>query len=219
VTERWVFATWPYLAVACLLLVPAGRALVARHPCRDVYAHLHRQAPRFWGATLWRWSLATVIAGHVLILVLPDVVLAWNRSPERLLALEAVLFASGSAALVGLLAILSRRVTVSRGPLASLLDSIVLSLFTLTMISGLLLGVFHRWASSWSAVTLAPYFSSLAAFEPDASLVADMPFLVRFHLVTAFALMTLIPLRLPLLVGIVRPFSARRVMEPDSVTR
>jgi nitrate reductase gamma subunit len=204
-TDRWLLVVWPYVAAAAFVVVPTVWLLVLAHPWRDLRAQVRSDAACVWGA-LWRYGMLSVLAGHALILALPDRVLAWNRSPVRLVALEAVLFAAGCAATVGFIALTVRgTATPRRGP-ASLVDSVLRSLLTLALVSGLLMSVHHRWASSWSAVTLAPYVASVIRFEPDPSLVADMPFLVRLHLVTALALTTLLPLRLPLLVGMLRPF-------------
>jgi nitrate reductase gamma subunit len=84
---------------------------------------------------------------------------------------------------------------------------VVLSLFALVVLSGLMMSGYHRWASSWSALTLAPYVASVVALDADPGLAADMPFLVRLHIVSALALITLLPLRLPLLVGMLRSFN------------
>jgi nitrate reductase gamma subunit len=204
-TDRWLLIVWPYVAVASLVVVPTMRLLALPHPWRDVrdYVRLDTTCVR---NMLWRYGLLIVLAGHVLILVSPDRVLAWNRSPVRLIALEATLFAGGCAATVGFLMLTVRGIATSRGRVAWLADSVVCSLVTLALLSGLLMSVYHRWASSWSAVTLAPYVASVIRFEPDASLAADMPFLVRLHIVTVLALTTLLPLRLPLLVGMLGPF-------------
>jgi nitrate reductase gamma subunit len=204
-TDRWLLVVWPYVAVASLVVVPTIWLLAQPHPWHEMRNRARPEAACVWGA-LWRYGMLSVLAGHVLILGLPDYVLAWNRSPARLIALEATLFAGGLAAMTGFVAIVARGATVSRRVLASLADSVLLSLLTLAMLSGLLMSVYHRWASSWSAVTLAPYVASVIRLEPDPSLAADMPFLVRLHIVTALALTTLLPLRLPLLVGMLRPF-------------
>lgn len=204
-TDRWLLVVWRYVAVASLVVVPTIWLLALPHPWREMRDSVRPNAACVWGA-LWRDGMLIVLAGHALILGWPDYVLAWNRSPARLIALEAMLFAGGCAATAGFIALVVRGLSASRRGLASLVDSVLLSLLTLAMLSGLLMSVHHRWASSWSAVTLAPYVASVIGLEPDPSLAADMPFLVRLHIVTALALATLLPLRLPLLVGLLRPF-------------
>ena len=50
-----------------------------------------------------------------------------------------------------------------------------------------------RWASSWSVVTLTPYVLSLPSTHPRVDLVASTPFLVRLHVLGAFAAIALLP--------------------------
>ena len=61
------------------------------------------------------------------------------------------------------------------------------------VISGLAIAVLYRWGSSWSGVTLVPYLLSLLHMKPAVELVAGMPFLVRLHVVCAFALLAIAP--------------------------
>ena len=202
-TDRWLLVVWPYVAVASLVVVPTIWLLARPHPWREMRDRA-RTTTGGWGSP-WRCGMLAVLTGHVLILGCPEYVLAWNRSPARLIALEAALFAAGCAATAGFIAFVVRGGPGSGRGVASILDPILLSLSTLAMLTGLLLSVRHRWASSWSAVTLAPYVASVFGFEPDPSLAADLPFLVRLHILTALALTTLLPLRLPLLIGMLRP--------------
>jgi nitrate reductase gamma subunit len=51
----------------------------------------------------------------------------------------------------------------------------------------------YRWASSWSVVTLTPYLDSLATLHPRVELIASTPFVVRLHVVAAFATVVLVP--------------------------
>jgi nitrate reductase gamma subunit len=61
------------------------------------------------------------------------------------------------------------------------------------MVSGVAIALVYRWASSWSVVTLTPYVLSLPSAHPRVDLVASTPFLVRLHVLGAFASIALMP--------------------------
>src|SRR4029079_13170070 len=69
-----------------------------------------------------------------------------------------------------------------------------LSVATVMMVSGVAIAFAYRWASSWSVVTLTPYVLSLSSAHPRVDLVASTPFLVRSHVLGAFASIALLPL-------------------------
>ena len=63
----------------------------------------------------------------------------------------------------------------------------------LVLTSGLLLAIVERWASSWAALTWPPYVTSVVGLNPDVAIVAQMPYLVRLHVASALALITVLP--------------------------
>src|SRR5262249_14024687 len=74
-----------------------------------------------------------------------------------------------------------------------------LALLLTGVVSGLALAALYRWGSSWSAVTLAPYVTSIAGGHPRTEFVGEMPFLVQLHVFTAFAALAVVPFTSPAL--------------------
>jgi len=145
-------------------------------------------------AAMWRWAIATVLAGHLLAIAFPASVLFWNREPLRLFVLEGTGVAAGCIALVGLLAMLVQRWRAAdHREAASPLETIGATLISIEVASGIAVAVLYRWASSWSGVTLTPYLLSLFRLEPRVALVASMPFAVRLHVFCAFAVVAVAP--------------------------
>src|SRR5262245_19111762 len=62
-----------------------------------------------------------------------------------------------------------------------------------SLVSGLLVAVEYRWASSWGAVILAPYVSSLLRGDPVIDLASQMPFPAQLHVLASFATLAVIP--------------------------
>ena len=191
--DQLLFAVAPY--VAALVLVPIGAAQYARwrsrpRPSPSPVAIRGDRLLRF----AWLAALAIVTLGHVLAIVFPESLLAWNRQLSRLVLLEISGALAGTLATAGLLAALVRLVRAHDGegapsPMASAARTLVL----VGMSSGLASAVSYRWASSWSEVTLVPYLYSLARLDPAPALVTHLPFLVKLHVVCAFAILAVLP--------------------------
>jgi nitrate reductase gamma subunit len=110
----------------------------------------------------------------------------------------------------------------ARATLQEIADCGLLSLFCMALVSGLVIAILYRWGSSWSASTLAPYMQSLASGAPQTQLVEDLPFLVRLHVLSWFAIIALVPFTSASLIAVslldravalvVRPINAATAM-------
>src|SRR5262249_25516406 len=123
--------------------------------------------------SIWRWAIGMVALGHVAALGFPEDVLRWNHDPIRMLVVEGAGAAAGAVALGALIAICVRRVQRA-GACASALDVIAGTLLLSGLASGVGVAIAFRWASSWSAVTVAPYVQSLLRMEPAPTLVGRL---------------------------------------------
>ena len=192
--DQWLFGIWPYVAATCVLIGPIVRGLVVRRSDTDLREEFSASLECFWSDGRWRRGLLAIVAGHLVIFLFPAGILSWNRNPARLLVLEGVLLAAGVLAGAGLIGLLKHNIERWRGrSRAAYIESLTLALVTLITVSGLLLAVVNRWASSWAAVTWPSYLASMARMSPDIAVVAQMPFLVRLHVASTLALVTLLP--------------------------
>jgi nitrate reductase gamma subunit len=192
--DQWLFGIWPYVAMACVLIGPTVRGLATRRTGADQREECLASLECFWSDPRWRRGVVAILAGHLVILVFPAAILSWNRSPARLLLLESALLAGGVLAVVGLIGLLRHNIGRWRErPTAAYAESTLLALVTLTTVSGLLLAVLDRWASSWAAVVWPSYLAWVARMRPDIEVLPLMPFLVRLHVAGTLALLTLLP--------------------------
>ncbi len=216
-----LFVVWPYVAFAILVVGFVGRWLLLRRgPSADAQP---LPAPR---VPVRRVVWFLLIAAHALGILLPGAVLAWNAVAWRLYALEGLGFLIGLAALaMCAMAIWRAFVPVertrtlrravypglrpARSAASEISDVAFVSVLLTGVGSGLALAVLYRWGSSWGAVTLAPYMVSMSQGSPRPELVADMPFLIRLHVFTAFAAMALFPFTSAALAAMV---AARRAL-------
>jgi nitrate reductase gamma subunit len=160
----------------------------------DILHEYDESVEWLWRDARWRGGVLAVLAGHLGIMLFPAEVLVWNRSPARLLVLEAAMLAAGVLAVAGLAAMLRHNIARWRArPRTAHVESSVLALATLAMASGLCLAVLDRWASSWAAIAWPYYLASVISVNPDVALVAGMPYVVRLHVASALALTTILP--------------------------
>ncbi len=192
--DQWLFGIWPYVAATCVLIGPILRSLVIRRSDTDLREEFSTSLDCYWSDGRWRRGLLAILAGHLVIFLFPTGILSWNRSPARLLTLEGVLLAAGVLAGAGLIGLLRHNLDRWRGQSrAAYTESLLLALVTIVTVSGLLLAVVERWASSWAAVTWPSYLASMTRMSPDIAVVAQMPFLVRLHVASTLALLTVLP--------------------------
>lgn len=208
-TPHTLFAVAPYAAAGSLAALTLLRfAAIRRGEGRRERGVALRV---FRGNRLWRLGLAGTLAGHVAVLFFPQMVLRWTASLPRLIAFEVASFVFGLAAATGLvkmLAIHLRQRTVRSVRFVA--DGVVLGLLTVAIGSGLGIAAAHRWATSWSLVTVAPYIGSVLALRPELDLVDTLPYLVKLHVFSALASGAVLPLSHgldPLLIPLSRLFS------------
>ena len=188
---------WIGLPYAALVLFPAGG--IYRYRRRGFsYSSLSSQflegGGLFWGSLPFHWGLAFLFFGHLAAFLFPETLLAFNNHPVRLLIIEISAFASGVLVLFGLLALFIRRVGRPRiRVVTSRMDLVIEVLLIVQVVLGLLTALTARWGSSWFAASLTPYLRSLFILQPDISVVATLPLLVKLHLIGAFLLAALIP--------------------------
>jgi nitrate reductase gamma subunit len=192
-----LFAVMPY---AALLVLAIGMGL--RHAlCRRRRVRLDAEARTAWrlftGSTLWRIGLAATAAAHVAGLLLPEAIASWNGAPLRLHLLEGAGFLFGILALIGWIRIMSRHLgrtaSSTAARIAELADNAFVSLLFVAIASGLLSAAMYRWGSIWAGGTLAPYLSTVLYGAPAAALAAQLPYLVKLHVFSLFALLAVLP--------------------------
>jgi nitrate reductase gamma subunit len=148
----------------------------------------------FWGSVPWHYGILIVLAGHLIAFLIPRSVLAWNGVPWRLYVLEIAGLAFGLLTLVGLILLIIRRATSARiRVVTSGMDVILLLVLLIQVIAGVWTAIVYRWGSSWYASFAVPYLWSVIKFQPDISLVSNLPFMVKVHISGAFVFIALIP--------------------------
>lgn len=192
----FLFGALPYVALVLFFVASIGR--YRDRKARFAYSSLSSQflenRQHFWGLVPFHYGIIVVLLGHLVAFLVPRQVLLWNSRPLRLYILEVSALAFGVLTVVGLIAAIVRRASVT-----ALLrvttgrDWIVLSLLLVQAVSGVAIAIAYPWGSSWYAATAAPYLWSVFSLNPNVTTMAAMPWLVQLHIVNAWVLVGFAP--------------------------
>ena len=192
--DAFLFGTLPYAALAVFLFASIWRYRVARYSFSSLSSQFLENRQHFWGLVPFHYGIITVLMGHLVAFLIPSAILAWNGRPLRLYILEVSALAFGVMTLVGLIASMVRRGTVSTvRAVTNGRDWLVLALLLAQAVTGVAIASMYPWGSSWYAATAVPYLWSLFTLNPAVAGLAAMPWLVKFHMANAFVLLAFAP--------------------------
>lgn len=185
--DQLLFIALPYVSLFTFFLMTIYRYRAQSFSYSSLSSQFLENKQHFWAVVPFHYGILVITAGHVLAILIPRSILAWNSHPLRLYVLEVSALAFGLLTLVGLIGIVWRRYTTSKvRVVTSVTDWIVYAMLLLQVISGVGLALFFPWGSSWFATSLTPYLWSIFMLSPDISYVVAMPWLAKFHIVLAF---------------------------------
>lgn len=188
------FVILPYIALALAITVTIYRSIYRPFSVSSLSSQLLERKKLYWGSISFHYGIILVLLGHLLALLLPRGLLLWNSVPIRLYLLELTGIGLGIWALAGLLILAWRRLTEKRVRMVtSPMDVVVLILVFVSTLSGVLVATLYRFGSAWFTVVFTPYLLSIVTFQPNVSLVAPLPWLIKLHVVNFFILLAVFP--------------------------
>jgi nitrate reductase gamma subunit len=192
--DQLLFAVLPYVALVTLVLVTIQRYRAQRFTYSSLSSQFLENRQHFWGLVPFHYGILAVLAGHIIAFLIPRAILVWNSHPLRLYVLEISALIFGLLTLVGLLAGINRRLSNAKlKVVTSPSDWVLYALLLSQVASGVAVAVFYPWGSSWYAASAAPYLWSLLKLNPDVSYIAPLPWLVKWHIINAYALVAFFP--------------------------
>jgi nitrate reductase gamma subunit len=194
VIDLFLFGIFPYVAVVVAVVGSIWRYTTDQFSYSSLSSQFLEGRQLFWGSVPWHYGIITILLGHLVGVVFPSGVMAFNGVPVRLYILEGTALALGLLLLVGLIILLLRRGTNPRiRKVTSPMDVVLLLLLLLTVTTGVGTAIFYRWGSAWFVQTATPYFWSLATFTPKVQYMASLPLLVKIHAINASVLVAIFP--------------------------
>ncbi len=189
-----LFAVLPYAALLLFFMMTIERYRGQPFTYSSLSSQFLENRQQFWGSVAFHYGIIFVLLGHLLGLLIPAQVLAWNARPLRLYVTEVTGLSFGLMALVGICSAIHRRIVLSkprRGTSAA--DYIIELLLLVQITAGIYVVVFHPWGTSWYAASAVPYLWSLFTFRPDVSYLTTMPFAIKLHIVNAWLIVAVFP--------------------------
>ncbi len=189
-----LFIAFPYVAVMTFVIGLIYRYRSKSFTISSLSSQFLEGRQLFWGSVPFHVGLLVVFVGHLIAFLLPQANLAWNRVPVRLLILEVTAFVFGVTVFVGLVALMWRRVTNARVRAVTTPTDIAVELLLLAqVVLGLWIALGYRWGASWFAADLSPYLWSLVTFTPETGAVFTLPWVIKLHILGAFAIVFIVP--------------------------
>ncbi len=190
----FLFIGVPYIAMVVFLIGTIQRYRNTGFKVSSLSSQFLEGRSLFWGVIPFHIGILVAFFGHLIAFLLPEGTLLWNANPVRLIALEVTGFAFGLSVLVGLLALMIRRLTNPRVKMVTTKMDVVLEFLLLAQTClGLYIAFGHRWGSSWFAADLSPYLWSLFKLSPEIAAVSAMPIVIKLHIIGAFLLLGIFP--------------------------
>jgi nitrate reductase gamma subunit len=184
----------PYAAVLVFLTGSILRIKFAGYTVTSHSSQFLESNQLFWGSRLFHSGIVMLLLGHLIGFLMPDSVLFLTSSPLGLMVIEIVAFGFGIIAFAGIVLLIKRRIQVKRlHSVTSSMDLVVYLVLFSQVLSGILVAYFHRWGTAWYVSSLVPYLRSLIVLMPDTTVIATMPWLIKWHVVSAFVFIGLIP--------------------------
>lgn len=193
--SSFLFIAFPYLALVLAIGVSIYRYYTHRFSYSSLSSQLLENRRLFWGSVPWHYGITLILLAHLLAGLFPQVAGAILGNRIRLVVLEMTGVSLALFALVGIIALIIRRLpSASRvRSVTSIMDGVVLFFLLVQVITGITIALFDRWGSLWYLKTAVPWFWSLVLLHPNASTVAFLPPFVKFHFVWGFAVILLFP--------------------------
>ena len=194
VLNTFLFVAFPYVAVVVFVVGVAYRHRQKGFTVSSLSSQFLEGKSLFWGSIPFHLGILVVFFGHLIAFLLPQATLAWNSIPVRLIVLEVTAFVFGVTMLIGLLALMVRRITNPRvRAVTTSMDIVIEALLLAQVVLGCWIALGFRWGSSWFAADLSPYLWSLVTFSPQTDAVFALPWVIRLHIVGAFAILFMVP--------------------------
>lgn len=189
-----LFAVFPYVAVAILVVVTIARWRLHPFTVSSLSSQLLESKRLFWGSVAFHWGTTIILIGHLAALLVPRGFELWNVVPLQRFLLEATGLALGLWAGFGLIVLIIRRIQVPRiRAVTSRMDLVVLAVLFVQIGTGVWIALAYRWGSFWGTAVFVPYVRSLIRFSPEIDVVSVLPLVLKAHVLTFFVLLAVFP--------------------------
>lgn len=189
-----VFGVYPYIALTILIAASVYRYVKSPATWNSRSSQILEKKVLQYGSVLWHYGIVLALFGHVFGLLVPQTFYNWigfkESYHEALARWSGMVF--GWMALIGLLGLTWRRLSLARIYKNSTLPDILI-LFLLLILVGL--GTYNVTFVNYKNTLhdIAPWLRSIFAIAPAPDLVASVPWTYKAHFIAGFALFAAYP--------------------------
>jgi nitrate reductase gamma subunit len=188
-TETLAFVVYPYLALTVFVTGHSYRYLTDRYRWNSRSSELIDKGGHRYGITIFHVGIILTFLGHFFGLLTPQDWLDRIGISARMHDLVAIWSGMliGCTALIGVIMVLWRRCTRPRVYLTSTVnDFVVLTLLLIVIVPGVYNTFFPRTEVLY---TVAPWIRGIVTFRPDPSLLSEVPWSYKIHILAALTLL------------------------------
>jgi len=187
------FLVFPYIALTIFTFGHASRYLTDRYNWNARSSEFLEKKQLFFGATIFHWGILLTLLGHAGGLLIPQRFLdlvGINGKTHTLIAHYNGM-AVGLAALIGLVLLLYRRLSIPRIRLTTSGNDFI-TLAGLIVVSGA--GLYSVFFGDYYILdTVAPWIRGIVTFSPDPALMQGVPLTYKIHIISALAFLAFSP--------------------------
>ncbi len=192
--DTFLFAVFPYLAVALAVVAGIWRYFGDRFSYSSQSSQFLENRALFWGSVTWHYGIIVVLLAHIAALAFSAQWADLVSEPARLYTLEVIGLALGLLALLGLALLILRRLRSSRVlAVTSAADWVLLAVLLGQVALGVFVALVYRWGSDWYVHTAGPWVVSLLKLQPKIEFITILPWVVKLHALGGFLLIALFP--------------------------
>jgi nitrate reductase gamma subunit len=192
--DNILFGHMPYLFIVTAIVGTIYRYVANRYTWSSLSSQFLENKSLFYGSFPWHYGIIIILLGHIIGIITPGSILAWNSVPLRLYILEISGLALGILAFIGLLVLVYRRLTDSRvKAVTSSWDVLLLIVLLIQVATGLANATMYRWGSNWYVSSAVPWIWSILTLNPRVDYIATLPLITKVHIFNALIFIGLIP--------------------------
>ncbi len=192
--NEFLFGIVPYVVATLAVVVTIVRWRSAPFTVSSLSSQLLESKKLYWGTISFHWGLSIILIGHLAALAVPSGFELWNGARLRLYLLESTGLALGLWAAFGVTVLIIRRTSSPRvRRVTTPMDTVVLVVIAIQILTGLWIALGYRWGSYWGTSVFVPYVRSLFRFQPEVAYVSALPLVLKLHVLSFFAFLAIFP--------------------------
>ncbi len=196
ILNTFAFVVFPYVALSTFVVGHLYRYVVDPYDWNSKSSELLEKEGLKYGITIFHWGIILTLLGHGGGLLIPqrfyDAVGINSQAHTRIAIIAG--FIVGTAAFVGLLLLIWRRISNKRVLVTTSLNDFVTLGALLFVVGTGLANVIYGFFDHFNVLgSIAPWIRGIVTLNPDATLMLQVPVRYKIHILSALVLIGFSP--------------------------